>query len=254
MADGLAGAIALVVEESRSGAALQGRRFRLEGDAVVGRDPEADITLPDVRVSRRHARIFVEAGSWWVVDAGSSSGCWLNQCRLVGRQQIRPGDWLQFGGVLLRVVVELQETVPVTGTMAPAGVEAPKAQLVTFSDQVAWLAGNPLSLAPMPLRTLRGLAQRAGAWVGFDELSDHIWPDEAFADPGYVNKYVSYVRSAMLDALGHSPEVAASVHRSVLDHADAYTDADVDPSDHRRLLREFVKARKKVGFRLHQAP
>ena len=50
------------------------RSFSLGVDpVVVGRAAECAIRSEDPRVSRMHARIFVDQGSVWVEDLGSSS-------------------------------------------------------------------------------------------------------------------------------------------------------------------------------------
>ena len=47
---------------------------------TVGRSPHNDIVLPSDRVSKRHARIELRDGAWWVCDLDST-----NDTRLGGR-------------------------------------------------------------------------------------------------------------------------------------------------------------------------
>ena len=47
----------------------EGARFPLrEGETRIGRDPSADVILTDPRVSRRHARVWVDAGMLMLED------------------------------------------------------------------------------------------------------------------------------------------------------------------------------------------
>ncbi|MGH9244221.1 MAG: FHA domain-containing protein [Acidimicrobiales bacterium] len=62
----------------------------------VGRHPASDIFLDDITVSRRHAEIFKDAGSFKVRDAGSLNGTYLNRER-VEEAHLRTGDELQIG-------------------------------------------------------------------------------------------------------------------------------------------------------------
>jgi serine/threonine protein kinase len=49
---------------------------------VIGRDAEADLTLPDVAISRQHASISVSKGVYYLTDQGSSNGTLLNGMRV----------------------------------------------------------------------------------------------------------------------------------------------------------------------------
>ena len=56
-----------------------GREFPVEGDcAIVGRHPECDIVLEVAAVSRQHAKIIREMGSYLLEDLGSRNGTLLN--------------------------------------------------------------------------------------------------------------------------------------------------------------------------------
>ena len=74
-----------------------GERFILRGEsATIGRTDEHPICLDDVTVSRSHAEIRWEGGSYRVVDLGSLNGTYLNQ-RRIEAETIRHGDELQVG-------------------------------------------------------------------------------------------------------------------------------------------------------------
>jgi len=51
---------------------------------AIGREPTSDIQLPDNRVSRHHAVLWAENGSWHVRDVGSSNGTYLDEVRIAG--------------------------------------------------------------------------------------------------------------------------------------------------------------------------
>lgn len=89
-------------------AALQGpdgRRYTLESPTTVGRLPSCDITLDDPSVSRRHARIARRDGRWTVEDLGSTNGVQVNG-QPVGRTQLRDGDRVELGSMLLTFTLE----------------------------------------------------------------------------------------------------------------------------------------------------
>lgn len=70
--------------------------------SVVGRDPVCEIVVSDGSVSRKHARLELRAGIWWVVDQGSANGTYLNSLR-IAEQALKNGQELRFGALAFRV-------------------------------------------------------------------------------------------------------------------------------------------------------
>src|SRR5215472_8758057 len=52
------------------------------GEYRIGRDPSADISLDDSRVSWTHAVLRVENGTWVLEDRGSTNGTWVGVQRI----------------------------------------------------------------------------------------------------------------------------------------------------------------------------
>ncbi|GAA4616167.1 hypothetical protein GCM10023195_71730 [Actinoallomurus liliacearum] len=71
---------------------------RLDGSRVVriGRGPENDMVIADLRVSRQHAELRSTGGTYEIVDLGSRSGTYVNG-RLVQRAPIGPQDIIGIG-------------------------------------------------------------------------------------------------------------------------------------------------------------
>jgi hypothetical protein len=85
---------------------LQGRVVPLQATTVVGRlAGECDLVVADASVSRRHARLELEAEGLRVVDESSRNGVWLG-ARRVSEALLRSGDEFKLGDVrvLYRVV------------------------------------------------------------------------------------------------------------------------------------------------------
>jgi hypothetical protein len=75
----------------------EGRRSVLSGERVLlGRSRECDIVLADANVSRRHAELRREGGSWVIADLGSTNGIKVNG-RRVDRAGLAPGDHVTLG-------------------------------------------------------------------------------------------------------------------------------------------------------------
>ncbi len=74
-----------------------GRVSRLPPEPFrVGRSQECELWLGDDGVSRKHARIFQEGGSYLIEDTESANGTFV-QGQRVTRQLLRDGDVIQFG-------------------------------------------------------------------------------------------------------------------------------------------------------------
>ena len=56
------------------GSHLLTKRVGRRATITVGRDPRSSVVVPDDRISRHHAVIFEQAGSWYAVDLGSKAG------------------------------------------------------------------------------------------------------------------------------------------------------------------------------------
>ena len=78
-----------------------------EALAVIGRKnkelpPTIDLS-PDEKVSRKHARIWLDNGVCWIEDLGSKYGTKVNGATIAARQQLQDGDSIVVGETTLRV-------------------------------------------------------------------------------------------------------------------------------------------------------
>ncbi len=68
-----------------------------EGVQFVGREPPCDIILSDSSISRRHARITVEAGQVTLEDLGSKNATFVDGDKLRAAVELRPDSRIRFG-------------------------------------------------------------------------------------------------------------------------------------------------------------
>lgn len=86
------------------------RKVCLEEDGPywIGRDEACEVSIPDGRVSRRHARVeHVSMDRWTLVDLDSKNGTILEDRRLeAGEPVLLPdGAWVSFGGIPARAEI-----------------------------------------------------------------------------------------------------------------------------------------------------
>ena len=84
-----------------AGAAV-GQYHALEGkETVLGRAEDADLTLDDVKVSRRHARITLHDNGALLEDMSSTNGTYVNN-RQISTSVLVEGDLISIGGSVLK--------------------------------------------------------------------------------------------------------------------------------------------------------
>ena len=84
--------------EARNRLVLESREVPLlDGENVIGRDPDAALWIDHPSVSRRHARVVVAQGKVKLEDLGSKNGTLLNGKRIRRVQPLSDGDEIQIG-------------------------------------------------------------------------------------------------------------------------------------------------------------
>ena len=75
----------------------EGASYLLVGDVVTaGREPDSDLFLDDVTVSRQHAELRRMTGGWLLRDVGSLNGTYVTRHR-IEEVALAPGDEVQIG-------------------------------------------------------------------------------------------------------------------------------------------------------------
>lgn len=116
-----------------------------QGRVVVGRGPEADVSLDwDSDVSRLHAELAHLGGCWTVADDGlSRNGTFLNGVRLRGRCRLAELDRLRFGATT--VVCRMMAPTPSRGTTTQraSSDDAPVAEISAAQRRVLIALARP---------------------------------------------------------------------------------------------------------------
>jgi len=66
-------------------------------ELFIGRDSNAQISIPLETVSNLHARIFRKKGAWWIEDLQSTNGTFLNSVKVVSPTALETNDLIQCG-------------------------------------------------------------------------------------------------------------------------------------------------------------
>jgi DNA-binding winged helix-turn-helix (wHTH) protein len=73
----------------------------MTGENLIGRHPASHVTVDAAGVSRRHARIVVDAREALLEDLGSKNGTIVHDTRLTGPVVLRNGDRIQIGPIAM---------------------------------------------------------------------------------------------------------------------------------------------------------
>lgn len=80
-----------------------GRQITLpEGTSTIGRSAAASLQIDGPGMSRLHAEVVVDGARVLLRDLGSANGSFVQDLRLSGTRQLRDGDRLRLGSVLLK--------------------------------------------------------------------------------------------------------------------------------------------------------
>jgi serine phosphatase RsbU (regulator of sigma subunit) len=93
------GEVALLVEEGDR----QTRHAVSRTPFVIGRAEECDATIADFKVSRQHAKVVMEDGEYFLVDAGSRYGTFVNGARC-DRARLNHNDVITLGAAGVKIV------------------------------------------------------------------------------------------------------------------------------------------------------
>ena len=77
---------------------------------LIGRGEACDLILPDLLVSREHARLMLGPDGPLLEDLNSINGTFVNG-RRIGRIRLRDGDVIRLGGIEITLEPLLEQTV-----------------------------------------------------------------------------------------------------------------------------------------------
>jgi phosphoserine phosphatase RsbU/P len=148
--------------------------YKLDGEVtVLGRAPECQIQLDSNMVSRRHAQVTCDKGSYFVEDLGSGNGTYVNGKRINERTLLRSNDRLKLGPILLRFDSGTQPRTASAAKDTVAGVEISGEVTATIVESADNTSGFGL-LQVQPEAKLRAVIDIARGLAGTVDLQKII--------------------------------------------------------------------------------
>jgi hypothetical protein len=154
----------------------QGHLVLLDGDvAVIGRDPDCDVVLDNIFVSRFHARLQSHEGGYELTDLDSRNGVEVDGQPVEGRARLQPGGAFTIGPFELRIV-DRSQLEQATQQFSPSRL--PSSPLTVDESTHEVLIGTaPVRprLSRLEFRLLALLHDAGGAICHRTELGDAVW-------------------------------------------------------------------------------
>ena len=159
---------------------LDGRRWEIQDELIIGRDEDCAIRIDDRQVSRHHARLLVRNGKVELEDLGSKNGTFLAGKLINERMTLSDSDTFQIAIIYKFVYFCTDATMPMEDFI-PLSTEQEKRLVVDEKSRRVWIKGNELlpPLSAPQFRLLAELANNPGRVISRNELIKAIWADEA---------------------------------------------------------------------------
>jgi signal transduction histidine kinase/pSer/pThr/pTyr-binding forkhead associated (FHA) protein len=156
---------------------------------LIGRSSEA-LPVTDNTVSRRHAELTPDNGSWYLRDLDSSNGTFLNGQRVTDRIKLAPGDQFRCGSTLFVFTLHQDEERPVIRLLDPQSVEVQVERTVDPSAESMILGSpDPLRAATDHLRVIYDLTSLTASILNREELLERVMDlifEEFQPDRGFI--------------------------------------------------------------------
>ena len=155
---------------------LEGQRWIIDQNrTIIGRGTNCEIVLPERRISRQHAQIERDGGSYWLRDLGSKNRTYVNGQEMGDKPYLlKDGDEIQIALCVKMGFVGADATLPLELDGPNRGLRIDRAARKIF------IGGHeltpPLSLAQY--RLLELLLDQEGHVVSRDAIVATVWTEE----------------------------------------------------------------------------
>ena len=157
---------------------LAGQQWAVSSTLTIGRDESCKVVVPDLQVSRQHARLSLRENAVFLEDLKSKNGTYLNGQLLAAPTQLRESDEIRVAFAQTFLFLSSDATLPLS--------ELPDEYLKLFTLKVdadarrVWVRGTEISpaLSSQQFSLLNALFIKNGEVVSREELIQAVWGDE----------------------------------------------------------------------------
>jgi DNA-binding winged helix-turn-helix (wHTH) protein len=160
------------------GGALNGYRWSLSNEIIIGRTGTCDISITNQQVSREHARVFLADEGAILMDLGSKNGTFLNGKPVTEETLLEEGDIIQIALAQELVFFGHDATVP----LSPDDFES---NVISYFRRIrldkhasrTWILDRELKppLSVLQFKLLLLLSESHGRVITRAEVISHVW-------------------------------------------------------------------------------
>ena len=153
---------------------LEGKRWSIQSELILGRGSDCDIIIPLRQVSRHHTRIFTSLQGTMVEDLGSKNGTYVNGGLLQETVMLIDGDELQISLAQHFIYLSSDATMPLESL--PLEIHDRRLQVDVGARRVRVIdeeINPPLSAAQFTL--LQVLYEQPGEVISRTKIIEAVW-------------------------------------------------------------------------------
>jgi hypothetical protein len=161
---------------------LNGQRWIIKNDILVGRDDTCNVVIQDRQVSRYHARFVHLNRGVQLEDLGSKNGTHINGLEVLEPIMLQDGDVIQIAFAQQFIYMSSDSTIPLelTSSKITPSEEIPRLLRLEKRSRRVWIGDvellPPLSVSQYQLLDL--LYENPGRVVSRAELIQAVWGKE----------------------------------------------------------------------------
>lgn len=161
---------------------LNGQRWTIKGDVIVGRDESCHVVIQNRQVSRYHARFINLPQGVQLEDLGSKNGTHINGKVVVEPVILQDGDVIQIAYAQQFIYLSSDSTLPLESPPEKLTSITPTSRLLRLDKRSrrVWIGDDellpPLSVSQYQLMEL--LYDNPGRVVARSELIQAVWGQE----------------------------------------------------------------------------
>ncbi|MFW5713046.1 MAG: FHA domain-containing protein [Brevefilum sp.] len=153
---------------------LEGQRWKIKSELILGRDSDCDIIIPLRQVSRHNTRIYLSPDGAIVEDLDSKNGTYVNGQIVQEPVTLTDGDELQISFAQHFIYLSSDATMPLEGLLLE--MHTRRLQMDIAARRV-WVAGQELDppLSASQFNMLQVLYEQTGEVVTRPEIIEAVW-------------------------------------------------------------------------------
>jgi len=160
------------------GGSLNGFRWSLSNEIVIGRTGSCDISISNQQVSREHARVFITDQGPSLEDLGSKNGTFLNGKPVVGVVNLIEGDIIQIALAQEFIFFGQDATVPLSPDDFESSVISYFRRIrLEKSSRRTWVLNKEVKppLSNLQFNLLHLLSESRGRVLTRSEVIGSVW-------------------------------------------------------------------------------